>query len=143
MIDLTVARIAEIVGGRLADITRNRPPPPTSRRRWSSTPRADPGGLLLARSGARTDGHDFADAAVAAGMVVARPPARSGSRRSSCPGSRRGRPFRALEHDASDGSGAAVLAALAALPPRWPPTWSRGVADRRHHRLLGKTSTRT
>ncbi len=116
MIDLTVARIAEIVGGRLADITPER----AAATHVTSTVEFDsraltPGGLFLALPGARTDGHDFADAAVAAGAVavlaarpvgvpaIVVPPAVAADAHSG-----------ALEHD-SDGSGAAVLAALAAL----------------------------
>ena len=74
-----------------------------------------PGGLFLALPGARSDGHDFAAAAVGAGAVAvlaARPvgvpaivvepePARDSA-------------ASVLEHD-TDGSGAAVLAALARL----------------------------
>ncbi len=116
MIDLTVAQIADIVGGRLADIS----PEEAASTRVTGTVEFDsravtPGGLFLALPGARSDGHDFAAAAVGAGAVAvlaARPvgvpaivvepepahdPAAS-----------------VLEHD-TDGSGAAVLAALARL----------------------------
>ncbi len=116
MIDLTVAQIADIVGGRLADIS----PEEAVATRVTGTVEFDsravtPGGLFLALPGARSDGHDFAAAAVGAGAVAvlaARPvgvpaivvepepahdPAAS-----------------VLEHDI-DGSGAAVLAALARL----------------------------
>ena len=116
MIDLTVAQIADIVGGRLADISLEE----AASTRVTGTVEFDsravtPGGLFLALPGARSDGHDFAAAAVGAGAVAvlaARPvgvpaivvepepahdPAAS-----------------VLEHD-TDGSGAAVLAALARL----------------------------
>jgi UDP-N-acetylmuramoyl-tripeptide--D-alanyl-D-alanine ligase len=116
VIDLTVAQIADIVGGRLADIA----PEEAASTRVTGTVEFDsravtPGGLFLALPGARSDGHDFAAAAVGAGAVAvlaARPvgapaivvepepahdPAAS-----------------VLEHD-TDGSGAAVLAALARL----------------------------
>ena len=68
MIDLTVARIAEIVGGRLDGIT----PQQAAELHVTGTVEFDsravtPGGLFLALPGARTDGHDFAAAAVAAG----------------------------------------------------------------------------
>jgi UDP-N-acetylmuramoyl-tripeptide--D-alanyl-D-alanine ligase len=119
MIDLTIAEIAEIVGGALADIS----PEEAARRRVTGTVEFDsraigPGGLFLALPGARSDGHDHAPSAVAAGAVAvlaARPvgvPAivvTPGAAPSSL-GGRAG----VLEHDA-DGSGAAVLAALAAL----------------------------
>jgi UDP-N-acetylmuramoyl-tripeptide--D-alanyl-D-alanine ligase len=116
VIDLTVAQIADIVGGRLADIS----PEEAAATRVTGTVEFDsravtPGGLFLALPGARSDGHDFAASAVGAGAVAvlaARPvgvpaivvepepahdPAAS-----------------VLEHDI-DGSGAAVLAALARL----------------------------
>ncbi|SON62014.1 UDP-N-acetylmuramoyl-tripeptide--D-alanyl-D-alanine ligase [Mycobacterium simulans] len=118
MIDLTVAQIAEIVGGELADIT----PEDAAKRRVTGTVEFDsraigPGGLFLALPGARSDGHDHAASAVAAGavavlaaravgvpaIVVAPEPRTAG-----------GRVAGVLEHDA-DGSGAAVLAALARL----------------------------
>ena len=75
-----------------------------------------PGGLFLALPGARSDGHDFAAAAVAAGAVAvlaARPvgvPAIVVEPASQGIDSGAG----VLEHD-TDGSGAAVLAALARL----------------------------
>jgi UDP-N-acetylmuramoyl-tripeptide--D-alanyl-D-alanine ligase len=117
MIEMTIARIAEIVGGELADITAEQ----AAQTRVTGTVEFDsravgPGGLFLALPGARSDGHDFAAGAVASGAVavlaarpvgvpaiVVRPepgaaPAASG----------------ALEYD-TDGSGAAVLAALARL----------------------------
>jgi UDP-N-acetylmuramoyl-tripeptide--D-alanyl-D-alanine ligase len=116
MIDLTVARIAEIVGGELADITAA----DAAHLHVTGTVEFDSrkvtaGGLFLALPGARSDGHDHAGSAVAAGAVAvlaARPvgvpaivvaPATPASRTASV-----------LEHD-TDGSGAAVLAALAKL----------------------------
>ena len=86
MIDLTVARIAEIVGGRLDGIT----PQQAAELHVTGTVEFDsravtPGGLVLALPGARTDGHDFAAAAVAAGPRRCWPPARSGCRRSWFP----------------------------------------------------------
>ncbi|MBX7431674.1 UDP-N-acetylmuramoyl-tripeptide--D-alanyl-D-alanine ligase [Mycobacterium sp. Y57] len=117
MIALTLSQIADIVGGRLADISAE----DAAATRVTGTVEFDsravgPGGLFLALPGARSDGHDFAAAAVAAGAVAvlaARPvgvpaivvdpapgPAASGAG--------------VLEHD-TDGSGAAVLAALARL----------------------------
>ena len=116
MIPLSVARIAEIVGGELADIT----PAEAAERIVTGTVEFDsraigPGGLFLALPGAHTDGHDFAAAAVGAGaaaVLAARPvgvpaivvpPAAAADAESGV-----------LEHDV-DGAGAAVLAALAAL----------------------------
>ncbi|ORW11385.1 UDP-N-acetylmuramoyl-tripeptide--D-alanyl-D-alanine ligase [Mycobacterium kyorinense] len=116
MIDLTVAQIAEIVGGELADIS----PGDAADLHVTGTVEFDsrkitPRGLFLALPGARADGHDHAAAAVAAGAVAvlaARPvgvpaivvtPDRQASSRAGV-----------LEHD-TDGSGAAVLAALAKL----------------------------
>ena len=120
MIDLTVAQIAEIVGGTLADIS----PAAAAELHVTGTVEFDsrvvgPGGLFLALPGARSDGHDHAASAVATGAVAVlaaravgvpailvspEPPA--GRARHGVAG--------VLEHDA-DGSGAAVLAALAKL----------------------------
>lgn len=116
MIALTVAQIAEIVGGRLADIT----PEQAERTVVTGTVEFDsrritPGALFLALPGARADGHDHAASAANAGAVAvlaARPvgvpavvvePVASDSQSG------------ALEHDDEAGSGAAVLAALAKL----------------------------
>ena len=118
MIDLTIAEIAHIVGGTLADISTDE----AAATHVTGTVEFDsravgPGGLFLALPGARSDGHDFAAAAVSKGAVAvlaARPVgvpaivvtpdvAPSGDQMSGV-----------LEHD-TDGSGAAVLAALARL----------------------------
>ncbi|BBY60486.1 UDP-N-acetylmuramoyl-tripeptide--D-alanyl-D-alanine ligase [Mycolicibacterium sarraceniae] len=116
MIALTVAQIAELVSGELADIS----PQEAARRVVSGTVEFDsravtPGGLFLALPGARSDGHDFAKGAVEAGaaaVLAARP---VGVPAIIVP------PVAAidanagvLEHDV-DGAGAAVLAALAKL----------------------------
>lgn len=120
MIDLTVARIAEIVGGRLDGIT----PQQAEKVHITGTVEFDsravtPGGLFLALPGARTDGHDFAAAAVGAGaaaVLAARPVGVPAivvppvSAADGGPDAHAG----VLEHD-TDGSGAAVLAALAKL----------------------------
>src|SRR4051794_28080940 len=71
MIDLTVAQIADIVGGRLSGIS----PQDAAATRVTGTVEFDsravtPGGLFLALPGARSDGHDFAEAAVGAGAVA-------------------------------------------------------------------------
>jgi UDP-N-acetylmuramoyl-tripeptide--D-alanyl-D-alanine ligase len=120
MIDLTVAQIAEIVGGTLADIS----PQAAAELHVTGTVEFDsravgPGGLFLALPGARSDGHDHAGAAVAAGAVAvlaARPVGVPAIVVSPEPGRGRadGGLAGVLEHDA-DGSGAAVLAALAKL----------------------------
>ena len=120
MIDLTVAQIAEIVGGTLTDIS----PEAAEECHVTGTVEFDsravgPGGLFLALPGARSDGHDHAASAVAAGAVavlaarpvgvpaiVVSPEPRAGAAAGALAG--------VLEHDA-DGSGAAVLAALAKL----------------------------
>ena len=116
MIDLTVAQIADIVGGRLADISAEE----AAATRVTGTVEFDSravtsGGLFLALPGARSDGHEFARAAVGGGAVavlaarpvgvpaiVVEPEPATDSAAS------------VLEHD-TDGSGAAVLAALARL----------------------------
>jgi UDP-N-acetylmuramoyl-tripeptide--D-alanyl-D-alanine ligase len=123
MIDLTVAQIAEIVGGTLADIS----PAAAAERHVTGTVEFDsravgPGGLFLALPGGRSDGHDHAASAVAAGAVAvlaARPvgvPAIVVPPEPRVPGAQSGPvgTVGVLEHDA-DGSGAAVLAALAKL----------------------------
>ncbi len=123
MIELTVAQIAEIVGGELADISAQA----AADLRVTGTVEFDsrrvtPGGLFLALPGARADGHDHAASAVAAGAVAvlaARPvgvPAIVVRPVSPVPpaAQRGGGLAGVLEHD-NDGSGAAVLAALAKL----------------------------
>jgi UDP-N-acetylmuramoyl-tripeptide--D-alanyl-D-alanine ligase len=116
VIDLTVAQIADIVGGQLSGIS----PEEATATRVTGTVEFDsravtPGGLFLALPGARSDGHDFATAAVGAGAVAvlaARPvgvPAIVVE-----PSSAHDPAASVLEHD-TDGSGAAVLAALARL----------------------------
>ncbi len=117
MIALTLAQVADIVGGELVDITAEQ----AAATRITGTVEFDSrkvteGGLFLALPGARSDGHDFATGAVAAGaaaVLAARPvgvpaivvpPVDSADTSSG-----------ALEHDDEHGSGAAVLAALAKL----------------------------
>jgi UDP-N-acetylmuramoyl-tripeptide--D-alanyl-D-alanine ligase len=118
VINLTVAQIAEIVGGTLTDIS----PEAAAATHVTGTVEFDsraigPGGLFLALPGARSDGHDHAASAVAAGAVavlaarpVGVPAIVVGPERPKITAGRAG----VLEHDA-DGSGAAVLAALAKL----------------------------
>jgi UDP-N-acetylmuramoyl-tripeptide--D-alanyl-D-alanine ligase len=121
MIALTVAQIAAIVGGELADISAE----DAASRYVTATVEFDSrkvtsGGLFLALPGARADGHDHAASAVAAGAVAvlaARPvgvpaivvaPDPHAAHRAD------GGLAGVLEYD-TDGSGAAVLAALAKL----------------------------
>jgi len=116
VIDMTVARIAEIVGGRLADIN----PGDAATRHVTGTVEFDSravtaGGLFLALPGARVDGHDFAAAAINSGAVavlaarpvgvpaIVVPPAPPSDAHAGV-----------LEHD-TRGEGAAVLAALGRL----------------------------
>jgi UDP-N-acetylmuramoyl-tripeptide--D-alanyl-D-alanine ligase len=117
MIDLTLAQIATIVGGELADISAA----DAEATRVTGTVEFDsravtPGGLFLALPGARSDGHDFAAGAVAAGaaaVLAARPvgvPAIVVEPLAAAVDSGAS----VLEYD-TDGSGAAVLAALARL----------------------------
>ncbi|MGV0791026.1 UDP-N-acetylmuramoyl-tripeptide--D-alanyl-D-alanine ligase [Mycolicibacterium sp. XJ1819] len=119
MIELSIAAIADIVGGRLADISAEQ----AAATRVTGTVEFDsravtPGGLFLALPGAHADGHEFAAAAVQSGAVAvlaARPvgvPAivvepHTGAAADNQLAS-------VLEHD-TDGAGAAVLAALAKL----------------------------
>ncbi|WP_166905191.1 UDP-N-acetylmuramoyl-tripeptide--D-alanyl-D-alanine ligase [Mycobacterium sp. DL440] len=117
MIEMTIARIAEIVGGELADITAEDAAATTVTGTVEFDSRAiGPGGLFLALPGARSDGHDFAAAAVASGAAVvlaARPVGVPAIIVSPDPGAA-DTASGALEFD-TDGSGAAVLAALAKL----------------------------
>lgn len=117
MIDLTVAQIADIVGGELADISAE----DAARLHVTGSVEFDSrkvtsGGLFLALPGSRVDGHDHAAAAVAGGAVAvlaARPvgvPAIVVGPAADAAETGAG----VLEHD-RDGSGAAVLAALAKL----------------------------
>ena len=64
MIPMTLARIAEVVGGTLHDV--DDPSAEVTGSVEFDSRRIDPGGLFLALPGARSDGHDHAAAAVAA-----------------------------------------------------------------------------
>jgi UDP-N-acetylmuramoyl-tripeptide--D-alanyl-D-alanine ligase len=115
VIALTIAAIADIVGGRLADIS----PEQAAATRVTGTVEFDSravgsGGLFLALPGARSDGHDFAGAAVEKGAVAvlaARPVGVPAIVAAPATGDENAG---VLEHDIA-GSGAAVLAALARL----------------------------
>jgi UDP-N-acetylmuramoyl-tripeptide--D-alanyl-D-alanine ligase len=114
MIEMTLREIADVVGGTLHDVPDPEVTVPGSVEFDSR--RIGSGDLFLALPGEHSDGHEFAAAAIAAGAVAvlaARPvgvpaivvaPASGAVPATSV----------ALSHD-SDGSGAAVLAALAAL----------------------------
>ena len=115
MIDLTLAEIADIVGGRLADIS----PEQAAATRVTGTVEFDsravgPGGLFLALPGARSDGHDFAAGAVKQGAVAVLAARPVGVPAIVVEPSAGDVTASVLEHD-TDGSGAAVLAALARL----------------------------
>jgi UDP-N-acetylmuramoyl-tripeptide--D-alanyl-D-alanine ligase len=121
VIDLTVAQIAAIVGGELADISAQ----DAAGLHVTGTVEFDSrkvtsGGLFLALPGARSDGHDHAASAVATGAMVvlaARPvgvPAIVVAPDAHAAQRANGGLAGVLEHD-TDGSGAAVLAALAKL----------------------------
>lgn len=113
MIDFSLAEIAEIVGGELHDV-----PDPQARVTGFvefDSRKVTPGGLFLALPGARVDGHDFAETAIAAGAVavlaarplgvpaiVVKPQGRTDSNADI------------YAHD-EDGSAAAVVGALSAL----------------------------
>jgi UDP-N-acetylmuramoyl-tripeptide--D-alanyl-D-alanine ligase len=117
VIDLTLAQIARIVGGELSDVSAE----DAETIRVTGTVEFDSraaaaGGLFLALPGARADGHDFAAGAVAAGAVAVLATRPVGVPaivvKPHGPGSDSGAGV--LEHD-TDGSGAAVLEALALL----------------------------
>ena len=114
MIPMTLARIAEVVGGRLSEV----PDPDaevTATVEFDSR-KVTAGGLFVALPGARVDGHAHAAAAVASGAVAvlaARPVGVPAVVVDPVPVAEPSRAM-ALEHD-RDGSGAAVLAALGAL----------------------------
>ena len=138
MIPLTLAEIAEVVGGTLHGTDGS---PVVTGSVEFDTRRLGEGGLFLALPGERVDGHDFAARAVAAGAAgvlagrpvdapaVIAPPVEAGP----------GRAY-VLSGD-RDGAGAAVLAALAKL--------ARHVVDRLADLTVvgvtgssGKTSTK-
>jgi len=71
MIDLTIAQIAEIVGGFPGrHLAGGRRTAPRHRDRGIRLEGHRPGGLFLALPGARSDGHDHAPSAVRAGAVA-------------------------------------------------------------------------
>lgn len=109
---MTIEQIADVVGGTLHDV--DDPARLVDGTIEFDSRKSGPGSLFLALPGARVDGHDHAKAAVDAGAVVvlaARPVGVPAIVVEPIPHDGRSM---ALEHD-SDGSGAAVLAALSAL----------------------------
>jgi UDP-N-acetylmuramoyl-tripeptide--D-alanyl-D-alanine ligase len=115
VIALSIAEIADIVGGTLADIT----PDAAAATLVTGTVEFDsravtPGGMFLALPGARADGHEFAAGAVAAGAAVVLAARPVGVPAIIAPPAESDAAASVLEHD-TDGSGAAVLAALARL----------------------------
>ncbi|MFC7447048.1 UDP-N-acetylmuramoyl-tripeptide--D-alanyl-D-alanine ligase [Rhodococcus daqingensis] len=113
MIPMSLARIAEIVGGTLHDV--HDPDTMVTGTVEFDSRKVTAGGLFLALPGARVDGHDHAAAAVASGAVAvlaARPVGVPAIVVAPLPPAQTN--AMALEHD-TDGSGAAVLKALAAL----------------------------
>ena len=134
MIALTLAEIAEIVGGRLHATDGS---PAVTGSIEFDTRKVAEGGLFLALPGERVDGHDFAAQAVASGAVgvlagrevdapaVIAPPVETKHANAYV-----------LAGDKT-GEGAAVLAALAKLA-RHVTDRLQGPDDRRHHRLRGQ-----
>jgi UDP-N-acetylmuramoyl-tripeptide--D-alanyl-D-alanine ligase len=114
VIELSLAEIADVVGGRLHGTDGS---PVVTGSVEFDTRKLGPGGLFIALPGERVDGHDFAAQAVAAGAVavlagrevdapaIVVPPLPAGQAHERSV---------ALAGD-TDGSGAAVLAALAKL----------------------------
>src|SRR5215207_1708557 len=113
MIEMRLADVAAVTGGRLHRATGDER---VTAVEFDSRAVA-PGGLFLALPGERADGHDFAAAAVAAGAVAVLAAREVGAPAVIVPPAphdpvARGSYLAAADHD---GSGAAVLAALARL----------------------------
>lgn len=117
MIEMTLREIAEIVGGTLHDV--GDPAVTVTGAVEFDSRRINSGDLFLALPGEHVDGHDYAGKAVASGAVAvlaARPvgvPAIVVEPFAPAAGASANRSY-VLAHD-TDGSGAAVLAALAKL----------------------------
>lgn len=115
MIDLTLGEIAGIVGGRLVG---GDPSTAVTGSVEFDSRRVQPGGLFLALPGERVDGHDFVtrslDAGAAATLVAREVEGATGAQIVVPPVDRRETNAMALAAD-TDGSGAAVLAALGSL----------------------------
>lgn len=141
MIPMTLARIAEVVGGTLHDGAD--PSLEVTGSVEFDSRAVGPGGLFLALPGATSDGHNYAEQAVAAGAVAvlaARPVGVPAIVVPPVPHTETN--ALALEHDAS-GAGAAVLAALAALAREVVDTLTaRGLTVVGITGSSGKTSTK-
>ena len=115
MIDLTLGEIATIVGGRLVG---GDPDTAVTGTVEFDSRRLGPGGLFLALPGERVDGHGFVDGALesgaAAALVAREVEGVTGAQIVVPPVDRRETNAMALAAD-TDGSGAAVLAALGSL----------------------------
>ena len=129
VIDLTLAQIADIVGGELADISAA----DAAATRVTGTVEFDsravtPGGLFLALPGARSDGHDFAAAAVAAGAVggAGRAAGRGARDRRRAPHRERDRLRRpAFSSTTPTARVRRCSPRWPGWPPRSPPSWWR------------------
>lgn len=114
MIEMTLREIADIVGGTLHDVSD--PAVTVTGAVEFDSRRIESGDLFLALPGEHVDGHDYAERAVAAGAVAvlaARPVGVPAIVVEPLGAAAANRSY-VLAHD-TDGSGAAVLAALAKL----------------------------
>lgn len=115
MMSMTLQQIADAVGGTLHDVSD--PTVQVSGAVEFDSRKVGAGDLFLALPGARVDGHDHAEAAVAAGAVAvlaARPVGVPAIVVAPTPPDENPSNAMALEYD-TDGSGAAVLTALGKL----------------------------
>lgn len=144
MIPLTIAEIAEIVGGRLDNVAN--PQAKVIGTVEFDSRQISPGSLFLALPGAKVDGHDFAEKAHAAGAVVtlaARPVGTPAIIVPSQAKAEAGSQAYVFAHD-EDGSVRALLTALAklarAVVTRLTSRWGLSVVGVTGS--AGKTSTK-
>ena len=144
MIQLTIAEIAEIVGGRLDNVAN--PQAKVIGTVEFDSRQISPGSLFLALPGAKVDGHDFAEKAHAAGAVVtlaARPVGTPAIIVPSQAKAEAGSQAYVFAHD-EDGSVHALLTALAklarAVVTRLTSRWGLSVVGVTGS--AGKTSTK-
>ena len=144
MIQLTIAEIAEIVGGRLDNVAN--PQAKVIGTVEFDSRQISPGSLFLALPGAKVDGHDFAEKAHAAGAVVtlaARPVGTPAIIVPSQAKAEAGSQAYVFAHD-EDGSVRALLTALAklarAVVTRLTSRWGLSVVGVTGS--AGKTSTK-
>ena len=144
MIQLTIAEIAEIVGGRLDNVAN--PQAKVIGTVEFDSRQISPGSLFLALPGAKVDGHDFAEKAHAAGAVVtlaARPVGTPAIIVPSQAKAEAGSQAYVFAHD-EDGSVRALLTALAklarAVVTRLTSKWGLSVVGVTGS--AGKTSTK-